>query len=125
MTDTSENGNGKAMALPESRKAAVTQAAEYYQELHQQKDELEAEVARLKVELAGYKVTVEVLQAQVNDAESKLASAIATVDQHKAARLEFESLFVSCQALFRAFKVPNLPTVRELQDQIDDSEGRT
>jgi len=108
-----------AIALPESRKAAVTQAAAYYQEVHQKNEELDAEVARLKVELAGYKVTVEVLQAQLNDAESKVATAMATVDQHKAARLEFEALFVSCQALFRTFKIPNAPTVRELQEQAD------
>lgn len=119
MSDSNGNGN-TVVELPASRKAAVAQAAEHYQELYQQNENLCAEVAALKTELAGYKISLEVLTAQRNEADSKAATAMITVDEHKAARMEYESLFIAIAQLMKVFRVPAAPLIRELQ-QIDDA----
>ena len=117
----SEQGNGEQpVALPASRAAAVEQAALYYQEMAARNEELVAEVAAIKAELAGYKISLEVMTAQRNDADSKTATAMIEVDAAKAARAEYESLYISMQALFRAFKIPAAPLVRALKE-VDDA----
>jgi hypothetical protein len=113
MTLTNVKPNGD---LPASREAAVQQGLAYYQETAAERDRLHDEVSSLKTSNAGYKVAIDVLEAQLAEARSLTNTAYLIRDQAIADRVKWESLFVSLLAQLKAFAVPAAPLVRSIDD---------
>lgn len=99
--------------LPESRKAAIQQGLEFFQETAAERDRLQAENAQLRVDLAGYKVVVEAKEELLNQAESRINSALLARDQAIAERAKYETLFASFKAQLNAFAIPAAPYIRD------------
>ena len=123
-TPTTQHVNGPSQMpqlpqLPQDREHAVaTGIAQYHQTAHE-RDQLAREVAALKTDIAGFRVVIEAQTTQLNDLESKVASAYIARDQAVADRAKYETLFITFQATLRAFAVPAAPLVKEADPSAD------
>ena len=102
--------------LPELRKRMVEQGLTFFQEVAQERDALQAEVARLRTDIASYKVMVEGHTAQMTEMQSRVATMTIVRDQAVADRAKYESLFVMLNAQMRAFAIPAAPLVTEARE---------
>lgn len=108
--------------LPESRQAAWAQSMAMYQETAAQLDAMRVEVAKLKADIAGYRVALEAKDSVMADLESRIVTMQMVRDEAVAHRAKYETLFVSVQAQLRAFQVPAAPFVK-LHEETDDAES--
>jgi len=119
-----DNGkrNTTTESLPADRKAAVEAGLAHYQLVSAERDKLMGEIAHLRSDMAALKVVAEAQKSQMTDMESRMASMTAVRDQAVAERAKYETLFVSFQAMLRAFKVPAAPLIREIEDNEGNDE---
>jgi hypothetical protein len=108
----SSNGNG-SHELPPPREAVVEQGLRIHQETAAERDDLRRRLSERETDIAGFKVAIEALQAQLAEAESRVATMTLVRDQAVADRAVYETLFISIQAQLRAFKVPAAPLIKE------------
>jgi len=101
------NGNG----LPPTREAVVEQGLRIQQETAAERDHLRREVSGLRSDIAGYKVAVEALQAQLAEADSRVASSTAVRDEAVRRAAEVETVLASMLALGRAFSIKHQPHI--------------
>lgn len=125
-TNKRHANNGSPPTLPDDRQAAVEYGLAQYQAMAAERDSLQRDVHLLNSELAASRVSLEAYEARVNDADSRVASAMLVRDQAVADRAKYETLFVSVQAQLRAFNIPAAPLVRGI-DETDNapSDGGT
>lgn len=107
--------------LPESRQAAWAQSMAMYQETAAKLDAANIEVARLKADIAGYKVALEAKDSIMADLESRIHTMQMVRDEAVAHRAKWETLFTSVQAQLRAFQVPAAPFV-QMHEETGDAE---
>jgi len=123
------NGNGQheltergALGLPPAREAVVEQGLRIQQETAAERDMLRREAAGLRNDIAGYKVAVEALQAQLAEADSRVASSTAVRDEAVRRAAEVETVLASMLALGRAFTIKHQPHITgdgDAQDPVD------
>jgi hypothetical protein len=101
------------LPLPADRQKAVEYGIAQFQQVSHRADELRKEVAALRERVAALEIENEGLRAQINDAQSQVASAHLKRDQALADRIKYEGLFVSIQAQMRAFAVPATPLISD------------
>ena len=112
MTDTIQpktNGNGEQARREQ-------EFASWLAKQSTERDESVAESARVKAENVGLRVTIEALQAQLSDADSKAQTAMLLRDDAVARRAAVETVLASMMALGRAFQIQNEPLVREIPE---------
>jgi hypothetical protein len=110
MTDTNHtNGNGEPS--PKEREIAA-----YLAERSEKLDASVAEVTRLKAVEKGLLVTLEVREAQLTDAQSKVQTAELVRDEAVARRAELEALLKTIQSALRAFHITHEPLLREIPE---------
>ena len=109
------NGNGHTAReqderadLPPPREAIVEQGLRIQQETAAERDLLRREVSGLKSDMAGFKVAIEALQAQLADADSRVQSMTMVRD---------EAVLGSMLAIGRAFEIQSQPLIRERSDE--------
>jgi len=105
------NGNGE-LARREQ------EFAQWLAKQSTERDEAATEALRLKAEATGLKVTIDALEAQLADAQSKTQTAMLVRDEAVARRAELEALLKTIQAALRAFHISHEPLVRETQEDI-------
>ena len=110
MTDTTRtNGNDElARRQDEYAKFLAKQTLD--------RDEAVAEAMRLKAEATGLKVTIDALEAQLANAQSKTKTAELIRDEAVARRAAVEAVLGSMMAIGRAFQIQNEPLVREIPE---------
>jgi len=108
---TNGNGHGLQQELPPTREAVVEQGLRIQQETAAERDTLRREVAGLKADITGFKVAVEALQAQLADADSRVASMRLTTDDAVRRCAEVETVLASMLALGRAFNIKHQPHI--------------
>ena len=129
------NGNGlpdyaaekliaEAVELPPPREAIVEQGIRIQQETAAERDLLRREVQQLKADIAGYKVAIEAQQAQLAEADSRVATMTLVRDEAVGRRAEVEAVLRSMLAIGRAFSIENEPLIKRTDDE-DDSNDRT
>ena len=122
-----ENGrrNHVAEQLPADRQKAVEAGLAHYQMVSAERDKLMGEVARLQSENAALKVVAEAQKSQLIDADSRIASMQIVRDQAVAIRAAYESLFSIQIAQLRAFKIPAVPLIKEINNEGSSSDPDT
>jgi chromosome segregation ATPase len=118
------NGNGLQVeegstALPPTREAIIEQGLRIQQETAAERDELRREVNGLKADITAYKVMVEALQAQLAEADSRVASMVVTRDDAVRRQAEVETVLASMLALGRAFQIKSEPLITGEGDYAD------
>jgi hypothetical protein len=118
-TDTNENGNG----LPAER-AALAEAsgkafALQYQTVAHERDELVAELAKVKTDLKLAMVANEAMSSQINEMQSRMETMTAVRDEAVGYRGRYEALFVSIEAQLRAFQIPAAPLIRDIPNDTE------
>jgi len=101
----------EALGLPPAREAVVEQGLRIQQETAAERDMLRREAAGLRNDIAGYKVAVEALQAQLAEADSRVASSTAVRDEAVRRAAEVETVLASMLALGRAFTIKHQPHI--------------
>jgi len=120
MLDVTKGGK----PLPPSRAAAVEQAAAYYQEMAQERDDLNRQAAMLRSEVSAHKVVTEAQASQLAEMESRCAAYRLERDQAMADRAKFETLLIGIQAQLKAFAIPSAPLVRSAEQEAEDDAQR-
>ena len=119
------NGNGVTMqevaGLPPTREAVVEQGLRIQQETAAANDHLRREVSGLKSDIAGYKVAIEALQSQVEQAESRARSMVMERDEAVRRQAKLETVLGSMLALGRAFQIKSEPLITGNGDHEDVS----
>ena len=113
-------GNGQLaeqQELPPPREAIVEQGLRIQQETAAERDHLRREVSGLRSDIAGFKVAIEALQAQLADADSRVASMTMVRDEAVRRRAEVEAVLGSMLAIGRAFEIESQPLIRERRDE--------
>jgi hypothetical protein len=108
-------------SLPQPREAIVEQGLRIQQETAAERDLLRREVSGLKSDIAGYKVAIEALQAQLAEADSRMASMTLVRDEAVSRRAEVETVLASIMALGRAFSIKSNPIITGDGDREDIS----
>ena len=118
------NGNGHTARehderadLPPPREAIVEQGLRIQQETAAERDLLRREVSGLKSDMAGFKVAIEALQAQLADADSRVQSMTMVRDEAVRRQAEVEAVLGSMLAIGRAFEIQSQPLIRERSDE--------
>ena len=112
MTDTIKtNGNGEQARREQ-------EFAQWLAKQSTERDEATTEALRLKAEATGLKVTIDALEAQLADAQSKTTNRQLIRDEAVARRAELEAVLKTIQAALRAFHISHEPLVRETQEDI-------
>ena len=101
------------------RQNAFEQGLIQYHETAAERDELKAEVARLRTEISAYKVMIEGHTAQQNEMLSRVQTMVMVRDQAVADRAKYEALFVMLNAQMRAFAIPAAPLVAAAKEEPD------
>ena len=125
------NGNGlpdyaaekliaEAVELPPPREAIVEQGIRIQQETAAERDLLRREVQQLKADIAGYKVAIEAQQAQLAEADSRVATMTLVRDEAVGRRAEVEAVLRSMLAIGRAFSIENEPLIKRTDDYEED-----
>jgi chromosome segregation ATPase len=99
--------NRAAMAEAQGKAFALE-----YQTVANQRDELQAELLRIKSDLQLAKVNNEFLSDEITMMRSRMADMTATRDEAVAYRAHYEAWFSQLDAQCRAFKPPAVPLVR-------------
>lgn len=114
------NGNGNMATqqhpemrqeLPPPRELLVEQGLRIQQETAAERDHLRREVSGLKSDIAGYKVAIEALQSQVEQAESRARSMVMERDEAVRRQAKLETVLGSMLALGRAFQIKSEPLI--------------
>lgn len=113
------NGNGNKNDLPDDRKAAVEAGLAHYQLVAAERDALAKEIDKLLKDITSHKIMVEAQKSQMNDLESKIATANLLREEAVAQRAKYETLFMSIQAMLRTFSIPAAPLIKEMNDDAD------
>lgn len=87
--------------------------AKWLAEKTTERDEATTEAMRLKAQATGLFTKIEVLEAQLADAESKQKTAELIRDQAVARRAELETVLASVLSLLRTFQIQHEPLLRE------------
>lgn len=111
------NGNGNKNDLPDDRKAAVEAGLAHYQLVAAERDALAKEIDKLLKDITSHKIMVEAQKSQMNDLESKIATANLLREEAVAQRAKYETLFMSIQAMLRTFNIPATPLIKEMNDE--------
>jgi len=106
--------------LPASRQAAVEQGLHMFQEVAADRDQLAVEVTRMRSDIAGLKVVIEALEAQLADAQSRVATATIVRDAAVSDRAEYKTILISIQSQLRAFGIKHEPLVVERRNDKDE-----
>jgi len=97
--------------LPPTREAVVEQGLRIQQETAAERDHLRREVSGLRNDITGYKVAIEALQAQLAEADSRVASSTMVRDEAVRRAAEVETVLASMLALGRAFTIKHQPHI--------------
>jgi hypothetical protein len=127
------NGNGMQgqqhpemrQELPPPREAIVEQGIRIQQETAAERDALRREVSGLKSDIMGYKVMVEALQAQLADADSRVAEMRIRTDEAVRLAAERETVLASIMALGRAFNIKHQPLITGTGDEQQEPRDRS
>ena len=111
------NGNGNKNDLPDDRKAAVEAGLAHYQLVAAERDALAKEIDKLLKDITSHKIMVEAQKSQMNDLESKIATANLLREEAVAQRAKYETLFMSIMAMLRTFNIPAAPLIKEMNDE--------
>lgn len=114
------NGRGKAVELPQDRKAAVEAGLAHFQLVSAERDSLQRQLHDMRSEMAALKVVAEAQKSQMTEMESRNATMLAIRDQAVAERAKYETLFMSFQAMLRTFNIPAAPLVKEMNTNEND-----
>jgi septal ring factor EnvC (AmiA/AmiB activator) len=125
MTNTDTNGNGNG--LPPER-AALAEAsgkafALQYQTVAHERDDLAAQLAKVKTDLALAMVANEAMKSEITRMESRMNDLTAVRDEAVAYRAHYEAWFSQLDAQCRAFKPPAVPLIRDIQSDNDSGMG--
>jgi hypothetical protein len=117
MADNGRKSNHVAEQLPADRQKAVEAGLAHYQLVSAERDKLMGEVSRLQSENAALKVVAEAQKSQLIDADSRIARMQAVRDEAVSYRAAYETFFAIQMAQLRAFKIPAVPLIKELNDE--------
>jgi len=106
------NGNGQHTAeLPRTREAVVEQGLRIQQETAAERDELRRQFQQALSDMAAYKVALEAQAAQLTQADSRVETATARMDDAVRRCAEVETVLASIMALGRAFNIKHQPHI--------------
>ena len=121
------NGNGHTARerderadLPPTREAVVEQGLRIQQETAAERDELRRQLAQALSDIAAYKVALEAQAAQLTQADSRVETATARMDEAVRRCAERETVLASIMALGRAFNIKHQPHITGDGDHADD-----
>ena len=118
------NGNGheartmelQHSELPPTREAVVEQGLRIQQETAAERDMLRREVSGLRNDITGYKVAIEALQAQLAEADSRVASSTLVRDEAVGRRAELETVLRTIMSVLRTFQIQHEPLITGTND---------
>jgi chromosome segregation ATPase len=98
--------------LSAPRQAAVEQGLAMFHQTAEERDGLQKEVAKLKSDIAGYRVALDAKDAQIADMESRNRTMQLERDEAVAQRMKYETFYGLLLAQFRTFPLPAVPIVK-------------
>lgn len=107
--------------LPPTREAVVEQGLRIQQETAAERDQLRRELAAERNTNAGLKVALEAMQAQLNEAYSRIETQQITTDDAVRRKAEVETVLASMLALGRAFSIRSEPLITGTGDYADST----
>jgi len=110
------DGKARLTELPEDRTKMVEAGVAAFQRAQHELETTRKERDEAKLEVTRLKVALEAMDAQQNQLESRIQTAMIQRDEAVAVRAALEHFFVSIQAQFRVFNLPAAPLIAPVLD---------